>query len=95
MTVGELPELVQPERTSAVENRELVRQALLRLPARQREVIWLRYYEDLSEAEITRRLGCAPGTVKSSSARALRALRDAMEPPAPLAPPAPGEPSVA
>ncbi len=36
----------------------------------------LRYYEDLTEAEIAKRLGCAPGTVKSSAARALRALRD-------------------
>ena len=41
-----------------------------------RKVLLLRYYEDLSEAEIATRLGCAPGTVKSSAARALRALRD-------------------
>jgi hypothetical protein len=59
-----------------VDDRELVQQALARLPARQRDVLLLRYYEDLSEAEIALRLGCAPGTVKSSAARALRALRD-------------------
>jgi RNA polymerase sigma-70 factor (sigma-E family) len=76
VSVGDMPELVQQPATDAVDDRELVRQALDRLPARQREVLLLRYYEDLSEAEIAARLGCAPGTVKSSAARALRALRD-------------------
>jgi RNA polymerase sigma factor (sigma-70 family) len=76
VSVGDMPELVQQPATDAVDDRELVRQALDRLPARQREVLLLRYYEDLSEAEIATRLGCAPGTVKSSAARALRALRD-------------------
>jgi RNA polymerase sigma-70 factor (sigma-E family) len=76
VTVGDLPELYQASTTDAVDDRELVRQALVRLPARQREVLILRYYEDMSEADIARRLGCAPGTVKSSAARALRSLRD-------------------
>jgi len=76
VSVGDLPELVQMPKTDAVDDRELVRHALARLPARQRDVLLLRYYEDLSEAEIANRLGCAPGTVKSSAARALRALRD-------------------
>ena len=76
MHPGELPELAQPSRTERVEDRVLVLQALSRLPSRQRAVLVLRYYEDLSEAEIAARLGCAPGTVKSSAARALRTLRD-------------------
>jgi len=76
VNVGDLPELAQLPRTDAVDDRELVRGALAKLPSRQREVLLLRYYQDLSEAEIARRLGCAPGTVKSSAARALRALRD-------------------
>jgi RNA polymerase sigma-70 factor (sigma-E family) len=78
VAVGEMPELVQGPETDALDDRELVRQALSRLPARQREVLLLRYYEDLTEAEIAARLGCAPGTVKSSAARALRALRDTL-----------------
>jgi DNA-directed RNA polymerase specialized sigma24 family protein len=76
VVVGELPEPSQSVQTDWVEDRQLVREALVLLPTRQREVLLLRYYEDLSEAEIARRLGCAPGTVKSSAARALRALRD-------------------
>lgn len=45
------------------------------LPARQRAVIVLRYYEDLSEKAIADVLGCAPGTVKAHSAAALKTLR--------------------
>ncbi|MGH9106963.1 MAG: RNA polymerase sigma factor [Acidimicrobiales bacterium] len=74
--VGEMAEPVQVPRTDSVDDRMMVRGALDRLPARQRQVLLLRYWEDLSEAQIADRLGCAPGTVKSSAARALRALRD-------------------
>ncbi len=49
--------------------------ALKDLPQRQRAVIVLRYYEDLSEAEIAATLGISPGTVKSQSARAMAGLR--------------------
>ena len=48
------------------------------LPPRQRAVIVLRYYEDLSEQEIAETLGCSRGTVKSSAHHALKALRAAM-----------------
>ncbi len=41
-------------------------------------MIVLRYYEDLSEAQIADALGCAPGTVKSQASAAIRALRRAM-----------------
>ncbi len=76
VAIGDVPETVNAPETDTIDDRELLRQALARLPARQREVLMLRYYEDLTEAEIAKRLGCAPGTVKSSAARALRALRD-------------------
>src|SRR5690348_8405860 len=45
--------------------------ALARLPARQRAVVVLRYYEDLSEAETAQIMGITVGTVKSTTARAL------------------------
>lgn len=49
---------------------------LRELSARQRAVVVLRYFDDLPDAEIARILGCATGTVKSHSARALRTLRE-------------------
>jgi len=45
------------------------------LPPRQRTVIVLRYYEDLSEAQIAALMGSSVGTVKSQSSRALASLR--------------------
>ena len=48
--------------------------AVARLPFRQRAVIVLRYYADLSETEIARALDCRPGTVKSLGSRALAEL---------------------
>ena len=45
------------------------------LSPQQRAVLVLRYYEDMSEAEIAMTLGCAPGTVKSHAARGLETLR--------------------
>jgi RNA polymerase sigma factor (sigma-70 family) len=52
-----------------------------RLPYRQKVVLVLRFYEDLSEAEIAGVLGCRPGTVKSLASRALARLRTEIEEP--------------
>lgn len=41
-------------------------------------MIVLRYYEDLTEAQIADVLGCAPGTVKSQTSAAMKALRRAL-----------------
>jgi RNA polymerase sigma-70 factor (sigma-E family) len=48
---------------------------LQELPTQQRAVLVLRYYEDLSDADIADILGCAQGTVRSVAARAFAALR--------------------
>ena len=54
--------------------------ALARLPFRQRAVIVLRYYADLSETDIAHALDCRPGTVKSLASRALSALSKEITP---------------
>ena len=51
-----------------------IQRALARLPPRQRAAIILRYFEDLSEHEISERLGCRPGTVKALIHQAKRSL---------------------
>jgi RNA polymerase sigma factor (sigma-70 family) len=56
------------------EDRRQVLAALARLPRRRRELLVLRYYLGLSEAEIAAVLGISPGTVKSTAARGLAAL---------------------
>jgi RNA polymerase sigma-70 factor (sigma-E family) len=53
--------------------------ALRGLPARQREALVLRYYADLSEAEIAETMGCSRGAVKSHTSRAMAALRQRLE----------------
>jgi RNA polymerase sigma-70 factor (sigma-E family) len=57
------------------EDRRRVLRALTRLAPRQREAIILRYYLDLSEAEIAASMGVSAGTVKSTLSRGLTALR--------------------
>ncbi|MFJ4429314.1 RNA polymerase sigma factor [Streptomyces bobili] len=63
------------ERILASENHQQVLAALGCLTRRQREVLVLRYWSDLSEAAIAQTLGLSQGTVKSTSSRALAALR--------------------
>lgn len=63
---------------AAVDERERLWPAVLCLPPRQRACVVLRYYEDLSEQETARVLGCSVGTVKSQTSRALARLRERM-----------------
>jgi len=61
---------------TAVDLRDAVVRVLVRLPPRQRAVLVLRYFEQLSEAETAEALGCSVGTVKSTAARGLIRLRE-------------------
>ncbi len=54
--------------------------AMRSLPEKQRTVMVLRYYGDLSEAEIADTMGISRGAVKSHAARAAKSLRLALEP---------------
>ncbi|MEV5170814.1 SigE family RNA polymerase sigma factor [Streptomyces flaveolus] len=56
--------------------RDAMWRAVHRLPARQRAMVVLRYYEDLSEAQTAEVLGVSVGTVKSAVSRALGKLRE-------------------
>jgi RNA polymerase sigma-70 factor (sigma-E family) len=77
----------EPEAGQASAEQEVIRAerhrevaaALARLPRRRREVLVLRYYLELSEAEIAETLNISTGTVKSSAARGLAALAKLFE----------------
>lgn len=63
---------------AALERAEVVAK-LRKLPARQREAIVLRYYGDLSEAQIAAAMGCSNGSVKSHIHRGMAALATSLE----------------
>ncbi|MDG4827334.1 SigE family RNA polymerase sigma factor [Asanoa sp. WMMD1127] len=58
-----------------IEQRQQLLAALRRLPPRTQAVLVLRYFEDRSEAETARVLGCSVGSVKSQASRGLARLR--------------------
>jgi RNA polymerase sigma-70 factor (sigma-E family) len=72
---------VVPDRTSEIADRDYLLRALAALPPRQRAVLVLRYFDDLSEVETAGVLGCSLGTVKSQAARGLARLRVAADSP--------------
>jgi RNA polymerase sigma-70 factor (sigma-E family) len=93
---GRHPSLPAPELPSAEDSalaavqRSSMLAALTALPAKQQEVLVLRYYADLSEAQIAAAMGITRGAVKSHAARARDSLRALLctnrEPPAPRQP---------
>lgn len=74
--VPAVPDTSQPEGDS-VERRLVLQRALSRLTPKQRAVIVLRFYEDLTEQQVATTLGVSVGTVKSQTAAALARLRTA------------------
>jgi RNA polymerase sigma-70 factor (sigma-E family) len=64
-----------PDPTSQIDDRDELWQALGRLPRRQRAVIVLRYFEDMTEAQTAEALSVSTGTVKSQTSKALARLR--------------------
>lgn len=70
-----------------VDDLSQLRDALAALPRQQRAVLVLRYWQDLSEAEVAQVLGCSVGTVKKTAWRAVQRLRQIL-PPSPAKEPA-------
>ncbi|HEX8002822.1 MAG TPA: SigE family RNA polymerase sigma factor [Mycobacteriales bacterium] len=69
------PDAAGPDDTAAVAERVRVVAALRLLPAKQRAALVLRYYDDLSEADTARAMGCSAGSVKRHVWRGLARLR--------------------
>ena len=67
------------DETGRADDRDTMWRLLLDLPAKQRTALVLRYWGGLSEAEIAREMGCAPGTVKTHASRGLAALRSRID----------------
>ncbi len=78
--VAALPDPGAPDRTAAVDERDLLWRALQQMPPRTRAVLVLRYWEDRSEAETAAVLGCSVGSVKSQASRGLRRLHTLLDP---------------
>ena len=77
---NEVPSETVPDAPGAdvyaeVDARDQLRRALATLAPRQRAVVVLRFYEDLSEERVAELLGCSVGNVKSTASRALAKLR--------------------
>lgn len=78
----ETPVAAVPERVVVelqIEERQALVDALFRLPPRQRTIVVLRYWEDISLEETAALIGCSVGTVKSTASRGLERLRTFLE----------------
>jgi RNA polymerase sigma-70 factor (sigma-E family) len=78
---ADVPDIVpSPDEFETVEMRDALRNALKQLAPKQRAVLVLRYFNDLSERQVADMLGCSVGNVKSTASRALTELNHAIEP---------------
>ncbi|MEV0828778.1 SigE family RNA polymerase sigma factor [Nonomuraea rubra] len=68
----------RPARAGDPDLTHVLMDALRALPPRQRAVVVLRYWEDLSETQTAEVLGCSIGTVKSQASKAMAKLRSAL-----------------
>ncbi|MEV0613124.1 SigE family RNA polymerase sigma factor [Nonomuraea sp. NPDC050404] len=75
VTTGHLPDRAGEGHADVADLRLVMRAALARLTRRQRTVLVLRYFEDLSETEIARVLGISVGSVRSQIYRSLERLK--------------------
>ena len=71
----QLPERAHQDPSAAADSSQDLWTAMERLPRRQRAVVVLRFFEDLTEAQTADQMGCSVGTVKSQLSKALAKLR--------------------
>lgn len=79
---AEAPDLSTDDCTASSDQALVLLSALSRLPRRQREVVVLRYLEDMSVADVASILSCSEGSVKRSAHDGLRGLRRMLKQPA-------------
>jgi RNA polymerase sigma factor (sigma-70 family) len=70
------PPTTRPGHEQQIVNEDLVVRALHQLPPRMRAVLVLRFFDDMTEADVARALRCGVGTVKSQTSRGLARLRE-------------------
>ena len=70
-----LPETLQPDIADRMVDRGVLLAALRQLPPKQRATLVLRFFDDLSEADTAKALGCSAGSVKQHTTRGLSRLR--------------------
>ena len=71
----EIPDQAVADHSAGSDMQDSLRRAIARLPQRMRDAVMLRYYEDMTEAEVAEVLGVSLGTVKSTVSRAVAKLR--------------------
>jgi RNA polymerase sigma-70 factor (sigma-E family) len=81
VVVSEIPDAFSEDSTASVDDWDELRRRLFTLAPRERAMVVLRYYENLTEAEVAAIFDCPVGTVKSTTSRALRRIRPAVRAP--------------